>query len=99
MAKENYMLNKANSDPRNGAPATTQDVLRHRLSCVAKGNLSGMMADYAPESRFFTPDGVIRGSAAIRGFFAKFFEEFTKPGTSFEMLRQDVEGDTAYIIW
>lgn len=99
MAKENYTLNEANTDPRNGAVATTQDVLAQHLRCVAKGDLSGIIADYAPESRFFTPDGVIRGSAAIRGFFARFFEEFTKPGTSFEMLRQDVEGDTAHIIW
>jgi hypothetical protein len=99
MAKENYMLSEANADPRSGAAATTQQILRQHLSCVAKGDLSGMMADYAPESRFLTPDGVIRGSAAIRGFFARFFEEFTKPGTSFEMLRQEVEGDTAYIVW
>ena len=26
-------------------------------------------------------------------------KEFAKPGMSFEMLRQDVDGDTAYIVW
>ena len=25
--------------------------------------------------------------------------EFAKPGMSFEMLRQDIDGDTAYIVW
>jgi hypothetical protein len=28
----------------------------------------------------------------------KLFEEFAKPGTSFEMLRQEVDGDTAYML-
>ena len=27
------------------------------------------------------------------------FSEFAKPGMSFEMLRQDVDGDAAYIVW
>ena len=27
------------------------------------------------------------------------FKEFAKPGASFQMLRQDVDGDTAYILW
>jgi hypothetical protein len=29
----------------------------------------------------------------------KMFEEFAKPGMSFEMLRQEVDGDSAYIVW
>src|SRR5919106_7035959 len=88
MTNENEMLNESNADQTNGGAATTQDVLRHHLSCIAKGDLSGMMADYA---KFFTPDGVLRGLAAIREVFARLFEEFAKPGMSFEMLRQEVE--------
>jgi ketosteroid isomerase-like protein len=57
------------------------------------------MTDYTDESRFFTPDGLLRGSEAIRGFFAVMFEEFGKPGMSFELLRQEVCGDTAFIVW
>ena len=57
------------------------------------------MADYTAESRFFTPDGLLRGSEAIRGPYASLFGEFAKPGMSFEMLRQEVYGDTAYIVW
>jgi len=44
------------------------------------------------ESRFFTRDGLLRGSEAIRRFFVKLFEEFVKPGMSFETLRQEVDG-------
>ena len=85
-------------EQKNGAP-TTQEVLTHHLNCFGKGDLAGTMADYSPESRFFTPDDVLRGPEAIRKFFVRLFEEFAKPGMSFEMLRQEVDGDTAYIVW
>ena len=75
---------------KNGVAATTQDVLTHHLNCF--GDIVGTMADYTAESRFFTPDGVLCGSEAIRRFFVPLFEEFAKAGMSFEMLRQEVEG-------
>ena len=34
-----------------------------------------------------------------RGLFEQLFAEFAKPGASFEMLRQEVDGDVAYIVW
>jgi ketosteroid isomerase-like protein len=79
-----------------GVP-TTQDVLTHHLNSF--GDLAGTMAHYTAESRFFTRDGLLRGTEAIRRFFVKLFEEFAKPGMSFEMLRQEVDDDTAYIVW
>jgi ketosteroid isomerase-like protein len=93
------MRNDLNADQSKGAVATTQDVLRHHQSCIPNGDLSGLMADYAADAKFFTPDGVLRGSEAIRGFFARFLEEFAKPGGSVQRVRQDVEGDTAYVVW
>ena len=93
------MRTDMNLEQKNGVAATTQDVLTHHLNCFGKGDLNGMMADYAAESKFFTPDGLLRGSEAIRRFFVRLFEEFAKPGMSFEMVRQDVCGDTAYIVW
>src|SRR5580704_1074132 len=86
-----------NQEQNNGVTAATQDVLTHHLSSF--GDLAGTLADYTDESRFFTPDGLLRGPEAIRRFFAKLFEEFAKPGMSFEMLRQEVDGDAAYIVW
>jgi len=78
---------------------TTQDVLKHHLACFGKGDLDGIMEDYTAASRLFTPNGVLRGTAAIRELFVTLFSEFAKPGMSFEMLRQEVDGDTAYIVW
>ena len=88
-----------NLEKTNDVTAATQDVLAHHLECFGKVDLAGTMADYTDESKFFTPDGLLRGSEAIRRFFVRLFEEFAKPGMSFEMLRQEVDGDTAYIVW
>jgi hypothetical protein len=97
--KEKYMRSDMNLEQKNGVTAATQDVLTHHLDCFGKGDLASTMTDYTDESRFFTPDGMLRGSEAIRLFFARLFEEFAKPGMSFEMVRQEVCGDTAYIVW
>ena len=78
---------------------TVEDVLTHHLRCFGKADLPGIMADYAADARIFTPDGIVRGSEAIRGFFAKVFEDHVKPGLDFHMIRQEVDGDTAYIVW
>ena len=91
------MRTDMNLEQKNGVAAATQDVLTHHLNCF--GDLAGTMADYTAESRFFTPDGLLRGPEAIRRFFVRLFEEFAKPGMSFEMLRQEVDGDTAYLVW
>jgi len=95
--KEQYMRTDINAERKKGVTATTQDVLTHHLNSF--GDIAGTMADYTAESRFFTPDGLLRGSEAIRRFFVRAFEEFAKPGKPLEMLRQEVDGDTAYIVW
>jgi ketosteroid isomerase-like protein len=93
------MSSDMNLDETNDVTAPTQDVLAHHLECFRKVDLAGTMADYTDASTIFTPDGLLRGSEAIRRFFAVLFEEFEKPGMSFELLRQEVSSDTAYIVW
>jgi ketosteroid isomerase-like protein len=79
--------------------ATTSDVLTHHLDAFGKGDLDGVMSDYTAASRLFTPSGVLRGTAPIRELFTGLLAEFAKPGMTFEMLKQEVDGDTAYIVW
>jgi hypothetical protein len=75
--EEKYKRTDMNVEQKNGVATTTQDVLTHHLNCF--GDITGTMADYTAESRFFTPDGLLRGSEAIRRFFVRLFEEFAKP--------------------
>jgi ketosteroid isomerase-like protein len=93
------MRSDMNLEQTNNATAVTHDVLAHHLECLGKLDLAGTMADYSDDATLFTPDGLIRGAAALRRFFAALFEEFAKPGMSSELLRQEVSGNIAYIVW
>jgi ketosteroid isomerase-like protein len=79
--------------------ATTQQVLDHHLQCFGEGNLDGILEDYTAASLLLTPDGILRGPDEMRGLFEAFFAEFAKPGASFDMKKQIVDGETAYIVW
>ena len=79
--------------------ASTKDVLDHHLKCFGEGDLKGILSDYAAGAVLFTPDGPLKGSDAIRPLFQAMFAEFGKPGATFSMKQQSVEGDYAYILW
>jgi hypothetical protein len=95
---ENQRAIDKKGDQKNGTTSTAE-VLKRHSSCFRKGDLSGLLSDYDTEANLFTPNGVLRGLTAIRDFFAALLQEFGKPGTSFERLRQEIEGETAYSIW
>jgi len=78
---------------------TTKDVLDNHLSCFARGDLQGILSDYAPDAVMFTPEGTRRGADAMRPLFQSMIAEFGKPGTAFTMKQQVVDGDFAYILW
>jgi ketosteroid isomerase-like protein len=88
-----------NQQVTNAATAATREVLAHHLDFFWKFDLAGTMADYADDATFFSQGGVLHGSDAIGQFFGTLFEEFQKPGASFDLQQQEVDGDTAYIVW
>ena len=94
----NHVYNDTNASQKNGTASTT-DVLTHHRSCIRTGDLSGLMADFESDANLFTSNGVLQGSAAIRQFFAALLQEFGEPGFSLELLRKEIEGDTAYLVW
>jgi ketosteroid isomerase-like protein len=79
--------------------ASTKDVLDHHLKCFGEGDLKGILSDYAPGAVLFTSDGPLRGAETIRPLFQAMIAEFGKPGASFSMKYQSVEGEYAYILW
>ncbi len=79
--------------------ASTKDVLDHHLKCFGEGNLEGILADYSSDAVLFMPTGPLKGPDAIKPVFQAIFSEFAKPGASFIMHQQCVEGDYAYILW
>ena len=79
--------------------ASTKDVLANHLKCFGEGDLDGILSDYAADAILFTPDGPLKGADAIRPLFVSMIEEFRKPGATFRMQQQFVDGDFAYIVW
>ena len=78
----------------------TEAVLSHHLEAVHQGDVDGIMADYASDAVIYTPDGPLRGHEAIRSFFTN-LPDILPSGfwDEFQMVRQDAEGDLAYIVW
>ena len=79
--------------------ASTTDVLNHHLKCFGENDLGGLLGDYSPDAVLFTPGGPLKGAEALRLFFKNILAEFAKPGCSFAMDQQQVDGDYAYIVW
>jgi ketosteroid isomerase-like protein len=82
-----------------GEMASTKDVLENHLKCFGEGDLTGILSDYAPGAVLFTSDGPLKGADAIRPLFEAMIAEFGKPGATFSMKQQSIEGDYAYILW
>jgi len=77
----------------------TADVLGRHLESFGKGDVAGLVADYAADAKIITAMGTLEGTDAIKGLFDGMTAEFAKPGMKFEMKHMTVEGDVAYFVW
>jgi ketosteroid isomerase-like protein len=78
---------------------TTTDVLDHHLKAFGDNDLDGVLADYSSDAVLFIPGRLLRGPNMIKPFFETLLSEFAKPGASFSMGQQSVDGEYAYILW
>ena len=78
---------------------STKDVIDHHLGAFAERDLTGVLSDYATDAVLFTQNEPLRGMDAIRPLFQAMITEFGKPGATFNLEEQFVEGDHAYILW
>ena len=79
--------------------STTNDVVNQHLKSFGENNLEGVLADYASDAVLFVPGRLLQGLSAIKPFFQAILSEFAKPGASFSLRQQSVEGEYAYILW
>jgi ketosteroid isomerase-like protein len=77
---------------------TTREVLNHHLNAFGSNDLHEILKDYTEESQVLTPNGPLRGLAAIRTFFEDFFAQIPT-GSEFEMKQLSVVDNVAYILW
>jgi hypothetical protein len=78
---------------------STEDVLNQHLKAFGEGDMEAILADYADNAVVMNEAKVMKGHEEIQPLFEAFFDEFGKPGVSFEMIDTKVEGDVAYIVW
>jgi len=78
----------------------TNAVLDNHLTAAQRGDLEAVLNDFTEDSVLFLPQGPVRGMAELREFYRAFL---TKPPSgfpmAFELLRRDVDGEVAYIVW
>jgi hypothetical protein len=70
---------------------TTGEVLDNHLMSFGKGDINGILSDYAPMAILFTPDGPLVGVDAMRPLYDGLIAEFAKPGPSFELKHQSLK--------
>jgi ketosteroid isomerase-like protein len=78
---------------------STEAVLQNHLRSARVG-VDAVMQDFTDESVLITHDATYRGLAEIRQFFGALFNEL--PAGFFDtmkMLRQEIIGEVAYILW
>ena len=70
------------------------------MAAAQRSDLEGVLSDFSEDSVLFLPQGPVRGIAELREFYKTLL---TKPPSgfpkAFELLRRDVEGEVAYIVW
>ncbi|MEX2015026.1 MAG: nuclear transport factor 2 family protein [Candidatus Hydrogenedentales bacterium] len=79
--------------------ATTAEVLARHQKTFGAGDLEGVLADYATDAAMFSPGGTVKGSAELRKTFEGILAEWGKPGTTFKMNKEIVDGAHAYTYW
>jgi len=78
---------------------TTEEVLKRHQATFGASDVEGTLADYAADAVVFTPNGIVRGTEELRAMFEGLFAEWSKPGTTFEMVQELVDGNYAYMFW
>ena len=78
---------------------STQEILEHHLASFAASDVEATLSDYTESSVMLTPQGALRGLAAIRAFFETAYAEFRQPGTQLKLQQMLVDGDCAFVAW
>jgi ketosteroid isomerase-like protein len=82
------------------ASRETEKILKHHMDAVSKSDVDTILGDYTEDSVLFAPEGPMHGLVEIRAFFEGFFDSLsTDFMDDFVMMREDVEGEIAYILW
>jgi hypothetical protein len=76
---------------------TPQEVFQHHGEALMAEDLDGIVADYADDAVFITPDGVKHGKDGVREGFVKLISDV--PGAKWELPTMLFEDDILLLEW
>jgi hypothetical protein len=76
---------------------TPEEVFQHHAVALGAGNLDEIVADYADDAVFITPDGVRRGKDGIREAFTELLADV--PNAAWQLKTQVYEDDVLFLEW
>jgi ketosteroid isomerase-like protein len=78
-------------------PRTPQEIFAHHASALMAGDVEEIVADYAADAVFITPQGVLRGKDGVREGFTRLLADL--PEAEWSVPTQIFEGDILFIEW
>ena len=81
------------------AETATEKFAADRLALFGKGDIAGLMAQYADEATVITPQGALQGSDQIGAMIMAIVGEFAQPGVTFNLISQVSSGDVVAFTW
>ena len=76
---------------------TPQEIFAHHAQALGAGDLEEIVADYAEDSVFISPAGVLHGQAGIRTAFTRLLADV--PDAGWTLKTQIYEGDVLFLEW
>jgi ketosteroid isomerase-like protein len=76
---------------------TPQEIFQHHAGALIAGDIDEIVADYADDAVFITPNGVLRGKDGVREAFTKLLSDL--PNAEWAVPTQIFEGDILFIEW
>ncbi len=77
----------------------TEATFAHHMQALGAGQLDDLLSDYTEDSVLFSAFGRAHGTAEIRAFFETTFKTMPGMTATFEILKQEIEGEIVYFIW
>jgi ketosteroid isomerase-like protein len=76
---------------------TPREIFQHHAEALMAGNVEEIVADYADDAVFITPQGVLRGKDGVRQAFTTLLADL--PDAQWDVPLQIFEGDVLFIEW
>ncbi|MBA2555378.1 MAG: nuclear transport factor 2 family protein [Geodermatophilaceae bacterium] len=76
---------------------TPQEIFAHHAGALIAGDLDEIVADYAEDAVFITPNGVLRGKSGVGEGFTAMLTDL--PDAKWDVPTQIFEGDVLFIEW